>query len=427
MKRTHALVVLVLWVAVGCSDSTEPVSNDHHHESHPQLLAHDGPWVPPDDIVNQAANFDIEFTGAGPWVGESGCSGNFTAGGAALRQWVYDNWPQVSHVGGYACRPINGDSSTMSVHATGRAIDIHIPLDGGQADNDLGDPLANWLLEHAEEIGVQSIIWDRWIWSPSRSSRSRAYTGAHPHHDHLHVELTPEASRLETPWFQGEMGAPTLSGCDEPLPAQGGVIDDSNTCFQAFGPAQYWRVVEGEGEGGSLRWTNAFKSDEPSNWARWRINLEEAGEYALEYRNVPTYAIYDSARYVIRHNGEESDVYVDLSAGTEEWESLGRFTFAAGSDQWVAIHDNAPIEVPDDQHILADAIRLRRVMEGLPPAIVDSNNETPDVDPMGDETTDNDVDGVTVSEGCSTSSIPRPTPLMPLLVTFFAGVLRRKD
>ncbi|MEZ4464481.1 MAG: hypothetical protein R3F43_08225 [bacterium] len=67
---------------------------------------------------------------------------------------------------GYACRQIRG-SSGMSVHGTGRALDIFVPLSGGAADNDLGDPIANWLVEHAE-IGVQ-LIWDRTIWSGSRS------------------------------------------------------------------------------------------------------------------------------------------------------------------------------------------------------------------------------------------------------------------
>ena len=309
MTSQHWLLFALALAAVACSDTG--------FETVESPLAVEGPWEPPAEVVAEAASYDITFVSAGPWVGTSGCSGTFTEGGRVFKEWIQQHWPQVEHVGGYSCRPINGDSSTMSVHATGRAVDIHIPLDGGAADNGLGDPLANWLLKHADEIGIQSIIWDRWMWSPSRDPRSRHYGGAHPHHDHLHVELTPAASRLETPWFQGEMGPPELGGCEEPLPSDGGVIDDADDCFQAFGPAKYWRVVDGEGVGGSLRWTNAWQTDDPSNWARWRLHLAEAGDYRVDYHHTGAYAKFDSTRYEVKFGERTEEVFVDLSAGDD--------------------------------------------------------------------------------------------------------------
>jgi peptidoglycan hydrolase-like protein with peptidoglycan-binding domain len=42
-------------------------------------------------------------------------------------------------------------------------------------------------------LGVQTVIFDRTIWS-ARSPSGRAYTGVHPHYDHLHIELTRQAA-----------------------------------------------------------------------------------------------------------------------------------------------------------------------------------------------------------------------------------------
>ena len=79
------------------------------------------------------------------------------------------------------CRPNTANTSQTSVHGTGRAIDVFIPLYRGAADNTLGDPVAHWLVTHAQEIGVQLVIWDRSIWGPSTSPDTRPYTGPHPH------------------------------------------------------------------------------------------------------------------------------------------------------------------------------------------------------------------------------------------------------
>src|SRR5690606_10376618 len=104
-----------------------------------------------------ADTYNIENVQAGPWVGESGCGGTFLEGTRVFRQWLYDNFPQTPTIGGYSCRPI-ANSNSMSVHATGRALDIMLPVDSSvgsynaPADNDIGDPIANWLLENAEEV-----------------------------------------------------------------------------------------------------------------------------------------------------------------------------------------------------------------------------------------------------------------------------------
>src|SRR5690606_35012648 len=161
-----------------------------------------------------------------PGVGTSGCSGDLTQGARELRTWLRAAFPQISSIGGYNCRVIDG-TSTMSVHGTGRALDIMLPTHAGDADNDLGDPIGNWLIEHAEEIGIQYIIWDRWTWNASRAagSKERAYTGVNPHVDHLHVELSVDGGAMRTPWFSGPRSLPEVE-CPA-LPGDGGVVEES--------------------------------------------------------------------------------------------------------------------------------------------------------------------------------------------------------
>jgi hypothetical protein len=120
-------------------------------------------------------------------------------------------------------------------------------------------------------------------------------------------------------------------------------------------------------------WTNAFKSDAPSNWGRWYVDLAAAGDYAVEVWAEPGFAVHRAARYMVAHGGVEDTVTVDLSA--TGWVRLGVFSFAAGGGQHVNVYDNYPDEVPADQHIPADAIRLV-------PATVEPPGQEP---PAGEE------------------------------------------
>ena len=75
-----------------------------------------------------------------------------------------------------------------------------VPLEGGDANNGLGDPVANWLVENAKFIGIQRVIWDKAYWNGERgfgllSSNSLSHT------NHIHVELSPAGAAKQTPFF----------------------------------------------------------------------------------------------------------------------------------------------------------------------------------------------------------------------------------
>jgi len=143
------------------------------------------------------------------------------------------------------------------------------------------------------------------------------------------------------------------------IPPEGATLDDLGPCFQAFGPAQWWRQ-ESAGHDGHLHWTNAFTSDQASNWAWWQLHFADAGEYLLEFWAEPGFAVYDAAPHMIRAAGVDTLIDVDQSAGTG-WVAIGSFTFDAGGDQWMALYDAVSGSVVSDQHIAADAIRLTRL------------------------------------------------------------------
>ncbi len=426
-RRKAAALAALAVVATACG-------TDEQVGKLEEALSHPGAWDIPADVVAAGDTQYVEYTGAGAWVGESACSGSMTTGARALRDWLMASFPQISSIGGYSCRAIVGDSSQMSVHGTGRALDVMIPLHAGDADNDLGDPIGNWLIEHAEEIGIQYIIWDRWTWGAHRAagSKERAYGGTHPHHDHLHVELSVEGGRAATPWFSGAMDPPSVD-CD-PLPADGGVVDETSSCFRAFGPSAYWRRVEGAGHGGSLLWTNAFESDSPSNWARWHVVPSEPGHYAVEVWAEPEYALWGATRYSVRHAGSETTLEIDQSAGTG-WLRLGVFPFDAGAGQHVSVYDDSPVSVAPEQHIAADALRL--VPAGAeeetpsfssPPAswpvpVIEGGDPTLDDDPLPDDPRlERGLEG-----GCAAGGRPAPGPFAALALLFFCGVRRRRS
>ncbi len=150
----------------------------------------------------------------------------------------------------------------------------------------------------------------------------------------------------------------TASPC-ETIAAGGGILDDAGACFRGFGDQQYWRD-ESAGYGGSLRWTNAFESDLPDNWAWWQVNPVEAGDYEVFTYTDSAYAAWDDVEYQVRAGGAETTLRVDPT-GQDGWVSLGVYSFAAGGDQWVALFDNEADAPGSDKHIVADAVKLERV------------------------------------------------------------------
>jgi hypothetical protein len=216
------------------------------------------------------------------------------------------------------------------------------------------------------------------------------------------------------------------------LPAEGGIIDDGDACFQLFGNPDTWRTVDA-GYGGHLYWTNAWNTDQPDNWVWWRLHLARAGSYEVEVWAEPDYSVYDQARYVVMADGAQRELVVDLGQG-DGWLSLGSFDFAAGGEQWVALYDDHDGSVSSGQKIPADALRLTRldpIEDTAPPVDSDEPDETDE--PGDSDALDSDAGWppgsrhAEVGDGCGgCRSGPRSGAGWLLLVLGVLGVQGRR-
>jgi len=149
-------------------------------------------WNPPKGYI--AAPYEHP----GPWNGGKDAAGDITPGAKRLGRDLQRLFPQIKSVGGYRVTPNSGNPRELSVHGTGRALDLMIKE--GPDMESAGTKVADWLLSHAQEIGVQYVIWNGSFWGGT--GRSGDYTGPNPHRDHVHVEITSDAGAMRTPYFK---------------------------------------------------------------------------------------------------------------------------------------------------------------------------------------------------------------------------------
>ncbi|MEZ4389790.1 MAG: SH3 domain-containing protein [Polyangiales bacterium] len=220
--RRWAVGLLVGGLAMGCAadefmDSDDWI--DDEEEGAVSEIAISGRWIAPASVLAVGDRQSVGYDSPGSWSGGRNCGGGLLAGARELGTYIRANFRNVSRYEGYNCRPNTASTSQLSVHGTGRAIDVFIPLSGSSADNTYGDAVANWLVQNAQAIGVQYLVWDRSSWSASRpaGSKLRAYTGPHPHNDHIHIELTVAAAARRTPWFS--RGSATPPPAPTPTPS----------------------------------------------------------------------------------------------------------------------------------------------------------------------------------------------------------------
>lgn len=195
-SRACTLIGLVVLLA-GCAasdGSDEPAEDDDdgNVESTEDAIAVAGRWKLPADVRSAGARVNLAYDDAPAWGAR--CAGGMKAGAERLKNKLNAQFdPQILRIEGYACRRNTASPSRMSIHGTGRALDIFIPRASGGADNTKGDAVANYLVSNAQSLGIQLVIWDRTRWMVGRGEA--AYGGPHPHDDHIHAELTEEAAR----------------------------------------------------------------------------------------------------------------------------------------------------------------------------------------------------------------------------------------
>jgi hypothetical protein len=88
---------------------------------------------------------------------------------------------------GFNVRNVQG-TSTLSVHACGRAHDVMVSDKAG------GDVIASALVMASAELGIQEVIWNAKRWTSDRDWHT--FSGPNKHTDHVHYSINPAASAL---------------------------------------------------------------------------------------------------------------------------------------------------------------------------------------------------------------------------------------
>lgn len=255
------------WMALAAAGSMAPACYSGLPDEPFEVLedrggAVPGRWLMPADVAEVSEDLWFEIDGSPPGAHKaSNCTGTFLPGAQILKDYLLEHFDGAISIGGYNCRPINHDpSKPTSVHGLGRALDIHVTCAACAADNEAGDPIAHWLIEHAEEIGIQRIIWDGSSWKPRELSQTLSYGGGHPHNDHLHVELNLDGAYAATPWFGGD--GPSLP----PEPEEPPLPPPQDDCPAPCWPAQDLGTHCEGGIGGSLSLCADVDGDGCTEW-----------------------------------------------------------------------------------------------------------------------------------------------------------------
>jgi hypothetical protein len=107
------------------------------------------------------------------------------------------NFPAIRKTGIYNDRNVAGTTKKSS-HAEGRALDFHLDATD-PSQKALGDRLFDAIINKADKIGVDNVIWNGQIWSVGKQvAGKRKYDGKNPHTDHVHVEFTRDGSQLQS-------------------------------------------------------------------------------------------------------------------------------------------------------------------------------------------------------------------------------------
>lgn len=133
---------------------------------------------------------------------------------------VVAQFPEVKTIGGWRS---NGGGSTD--HPSGRAIDAMVPMDS--AGRELGDRIADYFIEHAEELNVVSVIWQQRYWEGGQwSDMADEGDPTQNHMDHVHVSFQGNGAPNADTSYESLGGRPErsegrrstrLSGSDDEL------------------------------------------------------------------------------------------------------------------------------------------------------------------------------------------------------------------
>jgi hypothetical protein len=115
------------------------------------------------------------------------------------------------------------------------------------------------------------------------------------------------------------------------------IVDDKSSGFQKGGPTNSW-YERSIGYLNHIYWT--YSSDSMVyNYAKWTPSLPRAGNYEVQVFTPKSQADTKSAKYQVRHNGQDGFKAVDQSLYFDKWVTLGTYYFTANGSEYVYLSD----------------------------------------------------------------------------------------
>ena len=147
-----------------------------------------------------------------------------------------------------------------------------------------------------------------------------------------------ELAQVKLSWTPvTDVATPEASPSPTPTPITV-TVDDQDDEFQRGGLTTTWREATA-GHSDHLFWTNNNdKTRTGYNWGRWSPDLEAASYEVFVY--IPSnHATTGNARYWISHSGGFTLREVDQSQHSDEWVSLGTYTFSGTDEDYISLSD----------------------------------------------------------------------------------------
>lgn len=136
----------------------------------------------------------------------------------------------------------------------------------------------------------------------------------------------------------GSTPGPTATPTPVPPAAGAVIVDNRDAGFVRGGSASGWGSAD-EGYNGHLYWTQNNDYARPGyNWGRWYPSLRQ-GRYEVFVYIPDRYTTSSSARYWISHAGGFTLRVVNQSAYSDQWVSLGTYSFRGSDKDYVSLAD----------------------------------------------------------------------------------------
>lgn len=181
-----------------------------------------------------------------PYQAQVSCDPVEKPGAVAIRSLLKATYGKANSGGITRACSVGGASE----HKEGRAYDWGLNVNNA-SDKAMADSFVAWVSGpdakgvaggNGHRLGIQYVIWNKRIWNAR--SGWKAYTGASPHTDHVHISLSWDGAFKRTSWWTGkavtnrDIGPcqvyvgepapkytkPNYGQCPAPVPRLGGVV-----------------------------------------------------------------------------------------------------------------------------------------------------------------------------------------------------------